>query len=120
MHQRTFLSYFSTKFTLQMNYFILSTHLLIYLITYLLFFSSLTENEAQIKEIVKELQAEAVQKFSTRNYNKAIELFSEALNYFYSIYPHSHPECIKIAKSIEACQKKSLSLNSNQRDNNRR
>ena len=86
--------------------------------TYLIDF--LIENEAQIKIIVKELQAEAVQKFSTRNYSKAIELFSEALNHFYSIYPHSHPECVKISKSIEACQKKSASLSSNQRDNNKR
>ena len=69
---------------------------------------------------MKELQAEAVQKFSSRNYGKAIELFSEALNHFYSIYPHSHPECVKISKSIETCQKKSASLSSNQRDNNKR
>ena len=64
--------------------------------------------------MVKECQAEAVQKFSARNYSKAIEIFSEALNHLYSIYPHTHVECVKIAKSIEACQKK-LSSQSNRR-----
>lgn len=57
---------------------------------------------------MKDLQIQAVQKFSVRNYSKAIEIFSECLNLLYQIYPDIHPECVKIVKSIEACQKKQV------------
>lgn len=64
------------------------------------------ENEAQIKADVKNLQTEAVQKFGIRNYSKAIQIFTEALNLLSAIYPQNHIECVKIKRSIEACQKK--------------
>jgi hypothetical protein len=63
-------------------------------------------SEAEMKEEAKSLQNQAVLKFSQRNYKKAIELFTAALELLQGLHGPSSPECDKIKKSIEACTKK--------------
>jgi N-acetylglucosamine kinase-like BadF-type ATPase len=63
-------------------------------------------NQSQVKEDVRNMQAQAVNKFALRNYSKACEIFTEALSVLQQILPPTHPDCFQITKSIEACNKK--------------
>ena len=63
-------------------------------------------NQSQVKEDVRNMQAQAVNKFALRNYSKACEIFTEALSVLHKILPPTHPDCLQIGKSIEACNKK--------------
>lgn len=52
------------------------------------------------------MQSQAMIKFTRRDYQGAAKIFEEAYGVLNKIFSTSHPECIKIAKNIEACCKK--------------
>lgn len=66
----------------------------------------LTVNEAQIRIDVKNMESQAIKKFTQRDYLGAGVIFEEAYSILNKILSSSNPECIKIAKSIEACRSK--------------
>lgn len=52
------------------------------------------------------MQSQAIKKFTRRDYQGAAVIFEEAYSILNKILSTSHPECIKIAKNIEACRNK--------------
>jgi len=55
---------------------------------------------------VKELQRSAVLAYNDRKYNVALAQFRDAADTLQLLYPHDHPECVKVRKSIEMVRRK--------------
>lgn len=61
---------------------------------------------ATIMSQVKELQRSAVLAYNDRKYNVALAQFRDVADTLQLLYPHSHPECVKVRKSIEMVRRK--------------